>query len=137
VNNAYPKTVPEVLNELKEELKEFLTTRVAMLRSEMGEKLQKLKIAAPMLVIGLLLLITAWLVFTGFLVTIIAQAFLPNPWAYVLSFIIVAAIYAIVGGAAAMSGWKQLKQTGLKPERTIRVLEQDRIWIQTEAKTQL
>ncbi len=137
MNNPYPKTVPEVLTELKEELKEFLTTRVAMLRLEMGEKLHKIKVAAPMLVVGLLLLITAWLVFTGFLVTIIAQAFLPSPWAYVLSFIIVVALYAIAGGVAAMSGWKQLKQAGLKPERTIRVLEQDRIWIQTEAKTQL
>jgi hypothetical protein len=32
---------------------------------------------------------------------------------------------------------KQMKEIGLKPERTLRVLKQDEVWLQTEAKTQL
>ena len=144
MTNGNGKSVPEAigalkleLNQLKRELSEFISTRVAMLRSEAGEKLSTFKMAAPTMVVGFVLLLTAWLLFTGFLVAIIAQAFMPNPWAYTLSFVLVAALYAIIGGAAAYMGWKQLRDTGIKPERTIRVLEQDRIWLQTEAKSQL
>lgn len=135
--NGHAKTVPEAIAEFKDELKDFISTRVEMLRSEMSEKLRAIKLAAPALLIGVVLLLTAWLVFTGFLVSIIAQAFAPSPWAYTLSFVLVTALYAIVGGATAYSGWRGLRATGMKPERTIRVLEQDRIWMQTEAKTQL
>ncbi len=132
----HAKTLGDVVAELKNELQDFISTRVAMLRSEMGEKLRMIRMAAPVVLIGILLLITAWLLFTGFLVCIIAQVFMPSPWAYSFSFILVAVLYAIVGGAAAYLGWQQLRATGLKPTRTIHVLEQDRIWLQTEAKTQ-
>jgi membrane protein implicated in regulation of membrane protease activity len=125
------------MEDLKEELKEFVTTRMAMLRSELDEKFQSFKMAAPVLSIGILMLGTAWLVFTGFLVCIIAQAFAPSPWDYAISFILVAVLYAIVGGLAAYLAWKQLKQKGVKPERTIRVLQQDRIWLQAEGKSQI
>jgi hypothetical protein len=37
----------------------------------------------------------------------------------------------------ATMGWRQMTQTGLKPERTLRVLKQDEVWLQTEAKSQL
>ncbi|HKD85041.1 MAG TPA: phage holin family protein [Terriglobales bacterium] len=135
--NGYTKPITEVIEELKEELKEFVATRLAMLRSELNEKYQSLKTAAPVLSIGIALLGTAWLLFTGFLVTIIAQAFAPNPWNYAISFILVTVVYAVVGGLAAYLAWRQLKQKGVKPERTIRVLQQDRIWLQTEGKSQI
>jgi hypothetical protein len=137
VVNTHVKTVADVVSDLKTELQEFLSTRVAMLRSELGAKLETVKTAMPMLVVGLLLLVTAWLAFTGFLIAIIAEALEPRPWAYVVSSLIVAFIYALVGSVAAMVAWKKMNATGVKPERTIRMLEQDRIWLQTEAKTQL
>ena len=137
VVTEHASTVGEVVSELKQEIKEFVSTRATMLRSEMEEKLRTIKMAAPTLLVGLFVLLTAWFVFTGFLVAIIAQAFMPSPWAYSLSFVIVAALYAIVGGAAAYLGWRQLRATSMKPERTMHVLEQDRIWLQTEAKSQL
>jgi uncharacterized membrane protein YqjE len=137
VINEHTKTVPEALTDLKEELKEFLSTRVAMLRSELGEKVETIKRATPMLIVGLVLLATAWLAFTGFLVCIIAQAFDIGAWAYVISFIIVTVVYAMAGGITALFAWKRIKQVGMKPKRTMHVLEQDRIWLQTEARTQL
>lgn len=135
--NERAKTVTEVVAELKEELKEFAGTRFAILRTEMTAKLQKIRMATPMLVIGVGLLGTAWLAFTGFLVCIVAEVFWPRPWAFVVAFLIVAVGYAIVGGVAAQIAWKRLKATSLKPEVTMRVLEQDRVWMQTEVRTQL
>jgi hypothetical protein len=137
LNNVHSKTVPEALTEIKDELKDFVATRAAMLRSELNDKLRNIRTAAPVMVLGLVVLWTAWLLFTAFLVCIIAQAFAPNPWAFSISFVLVSALYLIVGGAAAYLGWKQLRESGLKPQRTIHVLEQDRIWLQTEAKSQL
>jgi uncharacterized membrane protein YqjE len=134
--NGYSKSLPELIAELKGELRDFIATRVAMLQAEMRENLKSLKLAVPGLLMGLVLLWTAWLVLTAFLVTIIAHAFTPQPWAYVVAFLIVGVLYALFGGFAAMSAWKQIKQRGLKPGRTIRVLKEDRIWIQAESKVQ-
>lgn len=143
MNNEYPyqnghaKSIPEVIADLKTELQEFMSTRVAMLRSELQDKLRSLKMAAPVLVVGVVLLWTAWLLLTGFLVAIIGVAFGNTPWAYVVSLVIVGVGYLIMGGLAAMAGWKKITQGGIKPERTIRVLQQDKIWIQAETKAQL
>ena len=137
VINSHAKTVADVIAELKQELKEFAATRAGIFRSEMTSKLQTVKMATPLLITGLALLWTAWLAFTGFLVCMIARVFWPSSWAFGIAFIIVALLYAIVGGFAAAMAVNRLKKTSLKPERTLRVLEQDRIWLQTEAKTQL
>jgi uncharacterized membrane protein YqjE len=135
VVSEHARTIGDIISELKTELQEFVATRLEMLRSEMGEKLRTLKMAAPAMLVGLLLLITAWFVFTGFLVCMIAQAFAPRPWAYALSFLVVAALYAVIGGTAAYVGWRQLRTTGMRPERTIHVLKQDRVWLQREVKS--
>jgi len=137
VTNGQTKTVIEVVQELKDEIIEFVSTRFSMLQAELEEKIRWLKMAVPVLGLGLVLLGTAWLMLTGFLVCIIAQAFAPHPWDWTVSFLIIGVLYAIVGGAAAFMAWSQLKDKGVKPERTINVLKQDTVWLQTEAKTQL
>lgn len=136
MNNGYTKSVAEVISDLKVEVQEFISTRVAMLRAEMQENLRTFKLAAPTLIIGLVLLWTAWLLLTGFLVAVIGIAFQPNPWAYVFSLLIVGVGYLILGGMAAMGAWKRMTEKGLKPKRTIHVLQQDKLWIQAE-KAQL
>ncbi len=137
MNNGYTKSPIEVLTDLKMEVLDFVSTRVAMLHSEMQENIRALKIAMPALIVGLMLLGTGWLLLTGFLVVMIAMAFAPHPWAYSLSFIIVAAGYLIFGGIAAAAAWKRIAGKGLTPWRTIRVLQQDKVWIEAEAKAQL
>jgi amino acid transporter len=125
-----------VAGDLKSEIKEFVSTRVAMLRAEMGEKLSSAKKSLPAMLLGGVLLGTAWLLLTGVLVTAIATAF-SGPWAYTISLLIVGIAYLLLGGMVAMMGWRQITQTGFKPERTIGVLKQDEVWLATEAKTQL
>lgn len=136
MTNGNHKPVQEVITDLKEELKEFLNTRFAMLRGEMTEKANNIRMVAPVLLIGLGLLLTAWVTFTGLAIVLIAQL-VPGPWAYVIAFAIVTVAYGAIGAASAMYAWGKLKHTGVKPERTIRVLEQDRVWLQAEAKTQI
>ena len=123
------------MTELKDELTEFVATRVAMLRAEFGGKLQSFKLAAPGILAGLVLLATGWLVLTAFLVAAIANAF-DNPWRYPIALLIVGMVYSVVGAVVLTFGWRKIKGQGLAPERTIRVLKQDQVWLQTEVKTQ-
>lgn len=140
--NAYQthqngRSVAEVLNDFKVEVKEFASTRIQMLRAEMSEKISGMKTALPAIVIGAVLLWVALLLFTGAIVCAIALAWGGEPWAYALSFGIVFIFYLAMGGVLVSYGINKMKASGLVPERTIRVLKQDQIWMQTEARTQL
>jgi len=137
VINGNARSVIEVVEQLRDEFIEFVTTRIEMMEAEFDEKAQALRMSGPLLGIGMLVLVTAWLLFSGFLVCMIAQAFAPRPWNWALSFLVVSVLYAIVGGAAAYVAWRQLKDKGVKPERTLRVLKQDGLWLQTEAKERI
>jgi uncharacterized membrane protein YqjE len=127
----------EVLNDLKIELKDFISTRIQMLQTEMNEKFGAIKAAAPAIVIGAVLALTAWFLFTLALVFLISMAFQGQPYQYAVSFGIVFVIYAIAGAVFISYGYSSIKSRGMTPERTLRVLKQDQIWIQTEAKTEL
>jgi uncharacterized membrane protein YqjE len=136
MNNGNGKSIQEIIHEMKNELIEFVATRAAMLSSEMSEKARTWKMAAPSLVIGGVLLLTAWLLFSACLVALVAMAFNP-PWNYAIALAIVSVGYLVIGGLIAWIGWKGLKNTSLAPERTIRTLKQDQVWLQTEVKTEL
>ena len=136
-NGQNGRSFAEVLNECKEELKELVSTRLEMLRGEMQEKLANVKVALPALVVGAMLLLAAFFLFTWGLVSLIAMAMIGKPYAYTVAFFVVFALYAMAGGATAAYGLKTLSSQGLTPERTLRVLKQDQIWLQSEARTQL
>lgn len=130
------RNLAEMLNNFKEELKDFISTRVQMLRAEMSEKSKAWASAVPAIAIGLLMLTVSFFLFTGVLVAVIAQA-IHNNWAYPIAFAIVFVLYALIGGVCAAYGVRTLKSAGVAPERTLRILKQDQVWLQTEARTQL
>jgi hypothetical protein len=131
------RSIAEAMHEFREDLKDFVTTRIQMLRSEISEKVGAWKTGLPTIVIGLVLLATAFMLFTAGLVNAIALAFAAQPWGFAVSFFIVMAIYASAGGILALYGWRTIKAGGLAPEKTMRVLKQDQVWLKTEARTQL
>jgi len=131
------RTVAEVLNHCKEDLKDFVSTRVQMLRGEMRDKLTTLKLVLPALAVGAILLLGAFFLFTWGLVSLIAMAMTGEPYAYPVAFFAVFALYALAGGATVVYGLRTLTAHGLTPERTLRVLKEDQIWLQSEARTQL
>jgi hypothetical protein len=44
-------------------------------------------------------------------------------------------LYAIIGGVVGWMGYREVSSEGLAPQRTLRVLKQDQIWIQNEARS--
>ena len=131
------RSVAEVLREFKEETKEFVVTRVQMLRSEMIQKMGGWKAGVPALMIGLGFLVMTFVLLTGLLVAVIGLAFNSTGWGYALSFAIVMVIYGATGAVLALYGVKKIREAGVVPERTIKVLRQDGVWIQSEARSQV
>ena len=99
-NNVHyhQRNLAELLNNFKEELKDFINTRVQMLRAEMSEKCKAWASAVPAIAVGLLMLTVSFFLFTGLLVTVIAQA-IHNNWAYPIAFAVVFVLYALIGAA--------------------------------------
>ncbi len=102
----------EVLNDCKEDLKDFVSTRLQMLRGEMKDKLASLKLALPALLIGAILLLAAFFLFTWGLVSLIAMAMIGQPYAYTVAFFVVFALYALAGGATVAYGVRTLTAQG-------------------------
>ena len=135
--NENGRNLAALFTETKEELKEFAVTRIDMLKSEMRDKLAAWKMALPMLIAALLLGLTAWLVLTACLILAIANAFYGSVWAYVWATIIVGVGYLLCAAIAATFALRGLKEEGIAPKRTLRVLQADRAWLSTEARSQI
>ena len=131
------RTVGSILSDTKEELKDFLETRIAMLRTELGEKVDVLKAAAPLAVVGIVFLITAYMLFTLGLVGVIV-AFMPeNPYRWCIGFFAIAVLWGIVGGICAYMAMREFQVKELMPKRTMQVLKEDKMWLQSEVRSRV
>ena len=135
VNNG--RTVGSILSDTKEELKEFLETRIAMLRTELSDKMAMVKAAAPLAVVGIVFLVTAYVLFTLGLVGVIV-AFLPdNPYRWCIAFFAIAFLWGIIGGLTSYFAMREFKLKELMPRRTMQVLKEDKMWIQSEVRNRV
>jgi uncharacterized membrane protein YqjE len=133
--NHNDRSLAAVLGETELEIKEFIETRLQLLRSEVVEKLRTWKYSLPLLLLAGGLLLIGWIVLTFGLVAMIRAWFLPNEYAWLWAGLIIAAIYLIAGGAVGWFAYTELLSTGLIPKRTLEVLKQDHIWVQNERRT--
>ena len=132
INNG--KSVAALFAEMKQELQDFVQTRVTMFKVELQEKVRVMKAAAPLAVIGAVLLLTAYLLFTLALVSLVF-AFLPdNAYRWCIAFAAIGLLWLILGGIAAYMAKRELEVKGLLPKRTVEVLKEDKMWIQSEVK---
>ncbi len=129
------KSIATILAETKDELKQFVTTRVNILKAEMDEKISRIKSVIPLAVVGALFLLSAWGVFTFALIALLQSLFLPSVYAWLWASLIVTAVYLLVGAIAGWLAYSEIKATSLTPTRTLKVLQQDQVWIQNEART--
>lgn len=134
--NNNGRSLAGVVNEIKQEIKDFLQTRYDMLRAELDGKLKIWKIALPMLAVAAVLLLLAFLLLNLCVVAAIAVSF-ATPYGWCYAFLIVGFFWLIVGGVVAAFGAREIQSAPLTPDRTIRVLKQDQAWIATEARSQL
>ena len=129
------KSIAAILAETKDELKQFVTTRINILKAEMDEKISRIKAVIPLAVVAALFLVSCWMVFTFALIALLHSLFLPSVYAWLWASLIVAAVYLVVGAIAGWLAYSEIKATSLTPTRTLKVLQQDQVWIQNEART--
>lgn len=131
------KSIGQVVSELKNDARDFISTRLQILTQEMNDKVKVWKIAIPMLVIAGVVAGMAFIVLTFAMVAFLAGIFQPNPYAWCYGALIVTAFYVIAAFGLFYLGKRELTQTGVAPTRTLRVLKQDQIWMQNEARSQV
>lgn len=129
------KSIAAILAETKDELKQFVTTRVNILKAEMDEKISRLKALVPLVIVAALFAVSAWMIFSFALIALLHGLFLPSVYAWLWASLIVTAAYLVIGGIAGWLAYSEIKATSLKPTRTLKVLQQDQVWIQNEART--
>ena len=128
------RTLASLLAETKEEVKHFFATRIALFRAELREKGRKVKSSAPLAFAGLLLLGTAYVLFTLALVGLVLALLPANPYRWCFAFLAVAVLWTILGAPVAWLALRRLAFKELVPNRTINVLKGDGIWLQTELR---
>ena len=129
------KSIATILSETKDELKQFVTTRVDILKAEMNEKIARMKAVIPLAVVAALFLLTAWMVFTFALIAWVHGLFGAGLYAWLWASLIVGAVYLLIGGIAGWLAYSEIMATNLTPTRTLKVLQQDQVWIHNEART--
>lgn len=131
------RTVADVLADMKEELKQFVETRLALLKTELREKAHTLKIAVPLAGVAVLLLGTAYLLLTAAAVSLIAVFIPAGAYRWCLAFLAVGVLWGLLGAAAAYFAKREFAMKEMLPRKTIGVLKQDKIWVQAEMKSQV
>ena len=132
INNG--KSVAALFAEMKQELQDFVQTRVTMFKVELQEKVRVWKAAAPLAVIGAVLLLTAYLLLTLALVALVFALLPDNAYRWSIAFAAIGVLWLILGGIAAYMAKRELEVKGLLPKRTVEVLKEDKMWIQAEVK---
>jgi uncharacterized membrane protein YqjE len=135
-SQVHEKSLGMVVAELKAELRDFVQTRVAMLREEMKTKAGVMKLVVPMAVVALIMAWVGFLCITGLFVVLSASAF-GGFAGFAWAFLIVGVVYFIIAGICASFAYSELSRKGLAPKHTIQVLKQDQIWLRNEARSQV
>jgi len=128
------KSIGTVVSETKQELLEFIQTRVAIFKAEIAEKVKTWKYAVPMLVLALALLLAGWIVLTFTIVALLAAQF-HSPFGWVYGGLIITGVYLLLGIGIGWFAYSELSSQGVAPNRTLEVLKEDQVWIRNEART--
>jgi len=118
------------IKELRDDLKEFITTRVHILIREMNQKVSAIKVALPFALVAAVCFVMSVLVLTGALVYVIA---LGIGVGYAL--LAVGVFYFLVAVIFGAMAYRGITAQNIAPEKTIHVLKEDQTWLQKEAKS--
>jgi hypothetical protein len=131
------RTYSSLISEMREEFKQFATTRFQMLRAELKERSATLKVAGPLVVVGAVLIGTSYLTFTFSLVALVAAFFRNSPFGWFYAAGMVALFFLVFGGIAIYFAVREFKSKPWTPKRTLEIVKGDILWIKAETKGQI
>jgi uncharacterized membrane protein YqjE len=133
----HDRTLASIVAEIKDEVKDFARTRLEMLKAELQESRATVKHVIPAAAVAMVLLATAYMLFTLAIVGLVAVAFWTNPYRWFFAFLMVAVLWAVAGALTAWMAVRRLRTHGLFPRKTVEVLKADKVWLQNEARSTL
>ena len=119
--NMSRESLGELLGQLANNSAALVRDEIALARQEMGEKVNSFRSGVVTVAMGAAVGLLAVLALTA--AAVIGLAHLMDAGYAAL---IVGGVLAIVGGIIVSTGLNRLKQTSLKPEKTIETLEEDK-----------
>lgn len=129
----HERSVVEVIHDIRDEAKEFVGTRLEMLRNEMRENVASMKASLPLLIGAAVFAAGLFGALTFTLVAVVANL-VGGDWRWVIGGAAVIVLYAIIGGILGWLGMAELKKHSIVPERTLRVLKQDQQFLKNEVR---
>ncbi len=114
----------ELLSQLANHSASLVRDEIELAKQEMREKLHTLSRGAITLVIGVALAWMALLALCAAVVIALSTYIGPG-----IAALVTGLGLAVIGGVIAFVGFRQLKKTGLKPEKSIRSLKEDKEWL--------
>jgi Putative Actinobacterial Holin-X, holin superfamily III len=131
------RSLAAIAAEVLDELKDFVRTRVEMMRSEVGETVRAASRWLSLGMVACVFLITAYLLFTLALVALVSVTFMTNPYRWFLSFLAVALVWSAAGGIFAYLAWTEYRAQGMLLKKTLDVLKADKVWLENEARSRI
>src|SRR4029077_981948 len=97
----HARSLGAILSDIADELKEFVNTRIQMIKAELHETMAAVSLAIPLGLVALILFATGFLLLTAAVVALVAAAFAGHAHAWVFAFAIVGVVWIAFGGVAA------------------------------------
>ncbi len=118
------ESIGELLGQLANNSAALVRDELALARQEMGEKVASFRSGVITVTIGAVVGLIALMTLTAAAVIGLAH-FMDAGYAA----LIIGGLFAVVGGIIVSTGLNRLKQTSLKPEQTIKTLEEGKEWV--------
>jgi hypothetical protein len=133
----HERSLKSLISEIRDEVRDFLATRLHIIQSEFQETLAAAKVAVPISLIGMMFVSAGFLMLTFAAAAVIASAFSGNPYAWFFGFLVVGCLWVILGAIAFFFAYNEFRGRGRFPKRTVEVLKADKAWLQSEARSTL
>jgi len=123
-----PPSVASLVGGIISDAERLVQQELKLAKKEIQHEFDKAKVAGGALLIGLGVLLVAAILLTQMVVEILNQyAFPDNHW---VSYLIVGAVFAAIGGVLFYAGKKQADTINLVPPETAETLKENVQWLQ-------
>jgi uncharacterized membrane protein YqjE len=126
------ETLPELVTRLGHDVLTMVEARLALLKLEIVEDVQAIARQGLLMVLGGVLACAGLAMFClslGFVVATLLPADLGQPARYALGFGALALVALAVGVLVAWKSYRKMRQRSIRPERSLRALEDDKRWL--------
>lgn len=131
----HERSLRAITMEVLHELKDFVDTRMQVAKAEFQETIRSMKAGVPLILSALAFAGTGFLMLTVAAVAIVTVVFAGSAYQWFFAFLIVGVLWVALGAILAFFAYNQFHGQGRFPKRTLKVLKDDKIWLENEVRS--